>query len=193
MTQCLRIQTWSSVKAALAMSMHCNCKRPRQHRRQHGYILCRRSPVYGAHVFDPRLAPQLLSHSDRGGKLLRRHAIPIIGAARELVTLDQLHAAVRSSTERPLIIHIFAPLSQPCQNVLPKIEAAVRATRGSVDLVSLNVNNKGALSQWHAISGWKVDGGHQAAYTPNCGVQLSRYRSNRSCLQDCAARWRASM
>ena len=107
--------------------------------------------MYGAHVFDPRLAPQLLSQSDRNGKLLRRHAIPIIGAARELVTLDQLHAAVRSSTKRPLIIHIFAPLSQPCQDLLPKLEAAVRATHGSVDLVSLNVNNKGALSQGRAI------------------------------------------
>ncbi|MGH6865841.1 MAG: thioredoxin [Methyloceanibacter sp.] len=66
------------------------------------------------------------------------------GAAADLIkdttTQDFLHDVIETSREVPVLVDFWAPWCGPCRQLTPVLEKAVRAAKGAVKLVKLNID-----------------------------------------------------
>ncbi|MEM7399197.1 MAG: thioredoxin [Pseudomonadota bacterium] len=75
---------------------------------------------------------------------------PIIGAdgddrpgtepVKDTTTQDFMRDVVEASQQRPVLVDFWAPWCGPCKQLTPLLEKAVRASRGAVALVKMNID-----------------------------------------------------
>src|SRR5487761_2458724 len=82
------------------------------------------------------------------------------------------HDVLERSTERPVIVDLWAPWCGPCRTLGPTIEKVVEESNGAVELVKVNVDENPQVSAAvkvqsipavHAMSGGKVIDGFVGA------------------------------
>ena len=76
---------------------------------------------------------------------------PILGAGGEdtpgtetiknTTTQDFVRDVVEASQERPVLVDFWAPWCGPCKQLTPVLEKAVRAAKGAVRLVKMNIDD----------------------------------------------------
>lgn len=76
---------------------------------------------------------------------------PILGAdgegmpgaetVKNTTTQDFMRDVIEASNERPVLVDFWAPWCGPCKQLTPVLEKAVRATKGAVALVKMNIDD----------------------------------------------------
>jgi putative thioredoxin len=67
-------------------------------------------------------------------------AAPASETVKNTTTQDFVRDVVEASRERPVLVDFWAPWCGPCKQLTPILEKAVRAAKGAVALVKLNID-----------------------------------------------------
>jgi putative thioredoxin len=68
------------------------------------------------------------------------NAAPASETVKNTTTQDFVRDVVEASRERPVLVDFWAPWCGPCKQLTPILEKAVRAAKGAVALVKLNID-----------------------------------------------------
>jgi putative thioredoxin len=63
------------------------------------------------------------------------------GLIKDTTTKDFMHDVIEASREVPILVDFWAPWCGPCKQLTPILEKAVRAAKGAVRLVKLNIDD----------------------------------------------------
>ncbi len=62
------------------------------------------------------------------------------GAVKNTTTQDFLRDVIDASRQVPVLVDFWAPSCEPCRHLTPVLEKAVRAAKGAIKLVKLNID-----------------------------------------------------
>jgi len=65
---------------------------------------------------------------------------PVAEPVKDTTTRDFVRDVVEASRQRPVLVDFWAPWCGPCKQLTPLLEKAVRATKGAVALVKMNID-----------------------------------------------------
>ncbi|TCT11840.1 thioredoxin [Tepidamorphus gemmatus] len=69
------------------------------------------------------------------------------GLIKDTTTRDFMKDVVEASRQQPVIVDFWAPWCGPCRQLTPVLEKLVRAARGAVKLVKMNIDEHPAVAQ----------------------------------------------